>query len=304
LLLLAAVPGARAQQPATGTGAPALEPLHSDGSYLKSFLVTPKPEIPCPPNIAPLYRADVIVTGTDLRQRPWGFAQTLRQVLVKSSGDPRLKDNPAVARLAEHAGDFVVCFDYVDMMADIPIHDEQGTYDRPHRLTVTFDPAKIDAFLAQFGDKPWRGERPVIVPLLLVNAAKPPAYLLSAEDKRGADQRGSFAAWAGEFDMKSRFPSEAELAGWGVTAERFPSALPSSPAGEVQQEVPTEVPTEVVVLGTLDWNPALPGWIGKWRCRWRGVDYAWGIGGVNFDAAFRDLIGGVMLLASGNGSPE
>ena len=54
-------------------------------------------------------------------------------------------------------------------MADIPLHDEQGTYDRPHKLTVTFDPLKIDALLAEFGDKPWRGERPVVVPVLLVH---------------------------------------------------------------------------------------------------------------------------------------
>jgi hypothetical protein len=41
-----------------------------------------------------MYQAEAIVTGTDMRPRPWGFAQTLREVLVKSSGDPRLKDDP------------------------------------------------------------------------------------------------------------------------------------------------------------------------------------------------------------------
>ena len=83
-----------------------------------------------------MYQADAIVTGTDMRQRPWGFAQTLREVLVKSSGDPRLKDDPRTVQFAVHADRFVACFDYVDMMAAVPLHDDQGTSDRPHKLTV------------------------------------------------------------------------------------------------------------------------------------------------------------------------
>jgi uncharacterized protein len=39
-------------------------------------------------------QAYAIVTGTDMRQRPWGMAQCLREVLVKVSGDPVLKDDP------------------------------------------------------------------------------------------------------------------------------------------------------------------------------------------------------------------
>src|SRR5271170_5216949 len=102
-------------------------PVASNGRYLRSLLVPPKSEASCPPNIGPMYRADAIVTGTDMRQRPWGFAQTLREVLVKLSGDPQLKDDPRTARLAAHADRFVACFYYVDMMAAVPLHDDQGT---------------------------------------------------------------------------------------------------------------------------------------------------------------------------------
>jgi hypothetical protein len=42
-------------------------------------------------DIGGFYRANAIVTGTDMRQRPWGFARGLREVLLKVSGDPRLK---------------------------------------------------------------------------------------------------------------------------------------------------------------------------------------------------------------------
>src|SRR5260370_2421550 len=103
-------------------------------------------------------------------------------VLVKVSGDPRLKDDPRVVELAAHADQFVGSFDYVDMMAGIPKKDDQGSYDRPHRLTVHFDPAKIDETLAELGEIPWRGARPVVGPVLLVHGRKP---LLTAEVPAG-----------------------------------------------------------------------------------------------------------------------
>ena len=229
-----------------------------------------------------------------MRQRPWGMAQCLREVLVKVSGDPRLKDDARVLELAAHADQFVAAFDYVDMMAGIPKKDDQGSYDRPHKLTVHFDPAKIDGILAELGDKPWRGERPVVVPVLLVHGRKPPPYILSAEFAAGAEQRGAFVNAASEFGMNVRMPSEAELGAWGVAVDHF--SFPKPP--------PDQKPGEAIVVGTLDWSETLPGWIGSWRTRWHGADHAWGISGVNYDAAFRDIVRGVVLLASGRGSPD
>ncbi|MBV8766492.1 MAG: hypothetical protein JO137_08870 [Hyphomicrobiales bacterium] len=48
---------------------------------------------------------------------------------------------------------FVVTFSYVDVMAGIPIHDDQGTYDRPHYLTMKFDPAKMQKLPIVIGEK-------------------------------------------------------------------------------------------------------------------------------------------------------
>ena len=76
---------------------------------------------------AALYSAYAIVTGTDMRQRPWGFAQCLEEVLVKVAGDPRLRDDPRVASLADRADRYVASFDYVDLMAGIPKKDDQGS---------------------------------------------------------------------------------------------------------------------------------------------------------------------------------
>ena len=241
------------------------------------------------------YQAYAIVTGTDMRQRPWGMAQCLREVLVKVAGDPRLKDDPRVLELAAHADRFVASFDYVDMMAGIPKKDDQGSYDRPHKLTVRFDAAKIDGVLAELGETPWRGERPVVVPLLLIHGPKPPAYVLSAEVPAGEEQRGSFVNAASEFGMTIRLPREAELAGLGVALDHFP--FPEAPP-------PDAAPEEAIVVGSLDWSEPLPGWIGAWRTRWHGADHRWGISGVNYDAAFRDIVRGVVLLASGRGEPD
>ena len=63
-------------------------------------------------------------------------------------------------------------------------------------------------------------------------------------------------------------------------------------------------PGEVSVVGSLDWSETTPGWIGAWRTRWHGADHHWGISGVNYDAAFRDIVRGVVLLASGHGTPD
>ena len=243
-----------------------------------------------------MYRAYAIVTGTDMRQRPWGFAETLREVLVKVSGDPRLKHDPRTDKLAAQAESLVACFDYLDLMAATPLHDDQGTADRPHKLTVQFDPAKIDAALAEFGNTPWRGERPVVVPVLLVHGRKPPAYVLSADNPTGEEQRGAFANAASELGGTIRMPTEAEWARWGASVDHFPYPAAAPPADAS--------PGETIVVGTLDWSETLPGWIGSWRTRWRGADHRWGIGGVNYDAAFRDIVGGVALLASGRGTPD
>lgn len=272
----------------------AAQPAVADnGAGLQSSrLVEPKANGACPPNIDPMYRADAIVTGTDMRQRPWGFARTLAEVLVKASGDPRLKEDPRTRKLAAEASRFVACFVYADLMEGVPLHDDQGTYDRPHKLSVTFDPAKIDALLAQLGGKPWHGERPLVVPVLSVHGPKPPPYVLNADAPAGEEQRGSFAIAAGQFGLAVRFPSETELRAWHVSADNVATASP--PAGK----------GEAVVTGTLAWSESLPGWTGKWRMRWRGADHAWGISGVNYDAAFRNIVRGVVLVASGAGAPD
>jgi uncharacterized protein len=237
-----------------------------------------------------LYQAMEIVTGTDMRSRPKGFAECFRDVLVKVSGEPRLREDPRVAELASRADAFVTSFNYVDPKAAQKVHDDQGTYDRSYNLTVHFDPGRIDKTLLDLGEEPWRGERPIVVPILTVHSTSA-SYLLSAENSAGADQRAAFASLASDDGLKARFPTDAEFAAWGVTIGQVP-------------ELPAEsAPNEVPVAGTLTFDPTLPGWVGAWRTRWHGVEYQWRISGVNYDSAFRNAVRGVLRIASGHDGP-
>jgi len=239
------------------------------------------------------YQANDIVTGFGVPARQAGFAHCAREVLVRLSGEPRLERDPRVAELAAHAELMVTSFDYSDVLLGLgfPVHDDQGTADRPEYLVVRFDHAKIDKALADLGEPLWDAPRPQVVPVLAVHGPSV-TYLLSAEAKRGTDQRGSLAAAAFQFGLTLRIPSDAELADWGVAVDGFPN--------------PRTKPTadEALVAGTLEFDEAKPGWVGSWRMRWRGMDYAWGIGGVNFDEAFRSLMRGVARVASGHGAPD
>ncbi|HLW47296.1 MAG TPA: DUF2066 domain-containing protein [bacterium] len=240
---------------------------------------------------AALYQETVITTGSDLRYRADGFSRAFRIVLVKVSGESRLDHDPRVDRLAKEAGLFVASFGYVDQMAGIKHKDDQGTYDRPFNLTVHFVPAMIDRALTGLGAHPWRGTRPVVVPVLAVRGVSA-AYLLTEDGPAGADQRAALVAAADDFALSVRFPTDGEMAAWHVALGSFPSP-PAAPA-----------PDRVVVSGTLEFQEVIPGWVGAWRMRWHGVDYTWGIRGVNFDGAFRNLIRGVARAASGHGAPE
>jgi hypothetical protein len=105
-------------------------------------------------NVDDLYQARTIVTGQGEVSRRVGFADCLEQVLVKVSGDSRLLDDPEITAMADEAGTFVADFHYRDRMAGIPVHDEQGTRDRPYDLTVSFDPTRIDTALRSLGHEP------------------------------------------------------------------------------------------------------------------------------------------------------
>jgi hypothetical protein len=225
------------------------------------------------------YEARTIVTGTDLRSRPAGFAACLTDVLVKVSGDPTLAAEPRLAPLAAHAADYVVDFDYWDRMSGISHHDEQGSGDRPYNLTVRFDPGRIAAALRDLGRAPWPDPRPTIVALVHV------------EDARGG------------FDLTSSAPRAGGMRAALVdTAQKYGVTIAVPDAGGFA--APVLPPGEVALRGQLVLSEAALGWVAKWHLDWQGRAYDWGIGGVNFDAAFRDGAAGAIEVLSGHGAPQ
>ena len=151
-----------------------------------------------------LYQAKPIVTGTGETNRQIGFALAFEDVLVKVSGDPRLLDDPRVDELAKDAGSYVTEFRYRDRMEGIPIHDEQGSHDRPHDLTTIFSPEKIDAVLASLGSRPWTEPRPTIT-LFLARHQGARSFVLASDDAA----RRRYARLARQRSAKIGDPSHA-----------------------------------------------------------------------------------------------
>ena len=245
-----------------------------------------------------LYQARTIVTGQGEASRRGGFADCLAQVLVKVSGDPRLLDDPRVTGLAGKADTLVADFQYRDRMAGIPVHDEQGTRDRPYDLTVAFDPGKIDAALRSLGLEPWGAPRPRVVALVAVRLG-PTTYLLASDGEHGRDQREALSDAAERFGIPIALPDQAELVKAGLSYE----SLLTIDLRRLDAAART-MGGDLALGGSMLWSEAALGWIADWRLGAQGKSYRWQIRGVSFDDAFRDAMAGAAQILSGHGSPS
>jgi uncharacterized protein len=245
-----------------------------------------------------LYQARTIVTGQGEASRRGGFADCLAQVLVKVSGDPRLLDDPRVTGLAGKADSFVADFQYRDRMAGLPVHDEQGTRDRPYDLTVAFQPARIDAALRSLGREPWGASRPRVVMLVAVRLGAK-TYLLTSDGERGRDQREALADAAERFGVPIALPDQAALAKAGLSYESLPTVDPPRLDAAART-----MGGDLALGGSMLWSEAALGWIADWRLGAQGQRYRWQIRGVSFDDAFRNAMAGAAQILSGHGQPS
>lgn len=244
------------------------------------------------------YQARTIVTGQGEVSRRQGFAECLEQVLVKVSGDPRLLGDPDVALMMEKAGTMVADFHYRDRMAGIPVHDEQGTRDRPYDLTVSFHPAQIHAALRALGREPWRGPRPRVLVLVAVRLGAT-TYVLAGDDQRGRDQREALADAAERFGIPIALPDQMALTKAGLSYESLATLdLPNL------DKTASTMGGDLALRGTLLWSEEALGWIADWRLDAGGTNYRWGIRGVGFDDAFRNAMAGAAQILSGHGQPS
>lgn len=231
-----------------------------------------------------LYSSQAIVTGQGEENRQPGFRDCLDRVLIKISGDQRLPKLPQADALRARAGDFVASFSYRDRLAGKPIHDEQGTYDRPHDLTCRYDRKTVDGLLAKLGSRPWLAERPTFLIVLDVERGGK-AFRVTMDDTRDLAMRESFALGAAPLALKVIFPTALDAPRLGIdTAAPSAGVLP--------------------LFGSLVWSDADLGWVATWRLKHSGESYQWEARGVNFDEAFRVALRGAAQILSGNGVPR
>jgi len=242
-----------------------------------------------------LYGARTIVTGQGEETRRSGFAEGLEQVLVKVSGDPSVAAAARENGMTDRAGELVADFRYRDRMEGIPVHDEQGTRDRPYDLTMQFRPEAVDAVLAKLGRKPWTGPRPPIAVLVAVDHGERP-YVLAADGPRGRDQREALQAAAERFGLPVALPDAAI-----ARSLRFDEVAAEA---AIAESVAKRMGGEALLAGTLAWNPEALGWTADWQLVTAAGAHRWRISGVSFDAAFRSALGGAAQVLSGSGVPE
>jgi hypothetical protein len=242
----------------------------------------------------PLYEAQAIVTGQEAAERARGLGLCLEDVLIKLSGDPGLRADPRLQALRPQAGDLVASIRYHDRMEGIPIHDEQGTRERPYDLLVSFDPAKTDAALRSLGREPWTGPRPTLALFIGMKLADQ-AIVLTEDGDRDFAPRLALADSSARRGVPIALPTAAELA--GLSYDRL------SPGPEIER-ARMAMGGDLVLIGRLIWSDASLSWQAEWEFAWRDTAYRWRGPAVNFDAGFRQGLEGAEQILSGHGEPR
>lgn len=237
---------------------------------LLAMSLVPAPQLHAEGPLNELYTGKAIVTGTGEKNRQPGFRDCLESVILRVSGDQRLLKRREMQAFLTHAGTFVGSFSYRDRLAGKPIHDEQGTYDRPHYLTCYYDAEVVDHLLNDLGSKPWLAPRPKIDVLLDVERDGQ-SYRLSGDLLRDQDMRSSFHNAASLLAMQVAFPK-------GAPDPASPGAL--------------------TLQGKLVWSDAELGWVATWQLQVESKLHQWEVRGVNYDEAFRVAVRGAAQILS------
>jgi len=241
---------------------------------------------------ADLYTAKVIVTGQSEENRLLGFRECVPQMLVRVSGDQRLVDHAGIEAIVENAASNVAAFTYRDRLDGKPIHDEQGTYDRPHDLTCVFDPVHADDLLAQLGSKPWPRPRPGIVLFLHVQRDTG-GFALSADGDQSPYMRESLALAAEPLALEVTLPPAAKMP---VLAHELPDVDRFAALAQASGDA-------APLAMTLEWSDTAKGWIANFRMVDEKGLHDWTASGISFDEAFRIGLRGAAQILSGNGAP-
>jgi hypothetical protein len=244
-----------------------------------------------------LYQAQAIVTGTAEANRQIGFKDCLAQELVKVSGDQKVLTVPNLAAMMERAGSFVSEFRYRDRLEGIPIHDEQGTHDRPQDLTCVYKPETVDDLLRSLGRKSWLGNRPRLGVFLAVRDAKRD-FVLASDGTESPYMAESFQAATIPLLMSIVLPDQGNL----VRASLDVATLQLTDMTQLDT-LAKGIGADSALAGSIAWSDADLGWVADWRVIHGGRIYSWQVRGVSFDEAFRNAIRGSAEVFSGSGDP-
>jgi uncharacterized protein len=245
-----------------------------------------------------IYEAQAVVTGTGEKNHEIGFRLCLKQVLVKASGDQRVLAAPGLATALASAGSYVASFRYHDRLAGIPVHDEQGTHDRPQDLTCLYKPETLDPLLASLGTKPWLANRPRLAVFLSARHGAN-AFMLTGTGNTGFYMRDSFRMAAAALAIPIRFPDAANLKRTHIDADNL-----SRTNMAILDALAKESGAAQALAGSIVWSENDLGWIAEWRVTYPTGVAIWHVKGVSFDEAFRNAMRGAAQVLSGNGNPS
>jgi len=246
----------------------------------------------CPPGIAAevenLYGSQAIVTGTEEPERTRGFGAALRDVLVKLTGNATLARDRRLDALCAQPHRFVDHFEYEDRMKNIPVHDEQGTRERPHYLRVVFKKTEIDAALRRLHLPKWGPDRPLIAVWLGIRTARA-SYVLTSSGPNGYGQRAVLVETAVRRGLAIWLPPA------GQSAVQFDQVA----AGNIEALKAASPETGALLVGTLSIAPG-----GYWDIAWTLHHSTeaenWTLSNVSFDRALEDGLQTSALILSGN----
>lgn len=239
---------------------------------------------------AELYKAETIVTGTVEPERSRGFAAGALQVLVKLTGQPEVADTPGAAELQKQAGELVVDFSYEDRMKDIPVHDEQGTRERPHFLRIRFDPQKFDEALEKAGFVKWSGKRPAVAVWLGIRDARS-EYILSRDGDGGYAQRAVLDDASKLRSIPVILPEDAQTAISFADIEKGNRAAIEAYSHEHG--------ADAALTGLLEFDGNAY-WNIRWSAYGEDVEMQWSLTGVTFDQALKGAIDRIMSVYAAN----
>ncbi len=227
-----------------------------------------------------LYKAETIVTGRREPERLEGFRTGAQEVLIKLTGQPKLAGTRSAKEVTAKSAQLIADYSYEDRMKGIPVHDEQGTRDRPYYLRMSFDPEKFDKALKDAGLKKWQGRRPTVAIWLGVSQGSG-KYILSRDGDDGYGQREVLKEASQRRGIPIVFPPEKQdsVTYHNILKRNWGALLDAS----------QKLGANAVLYGTLEFDGNAY-WNGQFVVAGDHAYAKWKVSGVTFDKALSEAI--------------